>query len=75
MTTAKPAGEVSDQPKDEELIEQSRRLFEDEIPWMKRHDYLLNSGYRLRPRYSPSWKASWTGFLPSPENEDAIPMV
>ncbi|KAG8918139.1 hypothetical protein FRC02_002590 [Tulasnella sp. 418] len=47
-------------------------LFPDEQLWAERHDYLLNRGYQLRPRYRPGWKASWKSVVPSPQHEDAI---
>ncbi|KAF9011831.1 hypothetical protein BDQ17DRAFT_1405435 [Cyathus striatus] len=29
--------------------------------WQKRYNFLLQRGYRLRSRYNPNWKPSWTG--------------
>ncbi|KAJ2915958.1 hypothetical protein MD484_g4421, partial [Candolleomyces efflorescens] len=32
-----------------------------EIYWKSHYEWLLEAGYRLRSRYSPDWKPSWTG--------------
>ncbi|KAJ7091394.1 kinase-like domain-containing protein [Mycena belliarum] len=32
----------------------------DELFWVKRYYTLESKGYRLRPRYHPDWKSSWT---------------
>lgn len=37
------------------------RLLEAEIFWRDHYLWLKELGYRLRPRYHPEWKASWTG--------------
>jgi len=37
------------------------QLTEWETLWRDRHDWLLEQGYQLRPRYSPNWKPSWEG--------------
>ncbi|KAG8919230.1 hypothetical protein FRC02_001796 [Tulasnella sp. 418] len=50
------------------------QLFDDEKPWRERHDYLLNLGYKLRPRYAPDWKPSWKRVVPRDRDEDAIAM-
>jgi hypothetical protein len=34
-------------------------LKEYEKPWRDRYNFLLDRGYRLRPRYHPEWTASW----------------
>jgi hypothetical protein len=34
-------------------------LEEAEIYWRDRYDWLLEHGYRLRPRYQPDWVPSW----------------
>ncbi|KAF5326216.1 hypothetical protein D9611_000730 [Ephemerocybe angulata] len=35
------------------------QLSDKEIYWRDRYDWLLESGYRLRPRYKPDWVPSW----------------
>ncbi|KAJ3009450.1 hypothetical protein NUW54_g2779 [Trametes sanguinea] len=32
-----------------------------EVLWRDRYDFLFKEGYRLRPRYHPDWRPSWTG--------------
>lgn len=34
-------------------------LFNHEIFWRDSYTWLLDKGYRLRPRYDPSWVPSW----------------
>jgi hypothetical protein len=47
-----------------------------ETAWRDRYDYLVDNGYRLRPRYRPGWKGSWLGSGKSlAECEDAIEML
>lgn len=36
-------------------------LDEGEIEWRDKADFLLQRGYRLRPRFMPGWKPSWEG--------------
>ncbi|KAI9059870.1 hypothetical protein FKP32DRAFT_1093104 [Trametes sanguinea] len=36
-------------------------LLTHEILWRDRYVFLLKEGYRLRPRYHPDWRPSWTG--------------
>lgn len=36
-------------------------LNEDEIWWKDHYDIILAHGYKLRPRYHPDWKPSWSG--------------
>ncbi|OSC97554.1 kinase-like protein [Trametes coccinea BRFM310] len=48
-------------------------LLPDEILWRDRYTSLLERGYRLRPRYHPDWRPSWTGTNLNPEFcEDAV---
>ncbi|KAG8845074.1 hypothetical protein FRB96_002744 [Tulasnella sp. 330] len=47
----------STEPKDASLVK--GELFPRELLWAARHDFLKRSGYLLRPRYRPGWKASW----------------
>jgi hypothetical protein len=35
-------------------------LFPSEMWWRDRYPDIEASGYRLRPRYHPDWKPSWT---------------
>ena len=35
------------------------KLREGEVYWRDRYDWLLESGYALRPRYRPGWVPSW----------------
>ena len=34
-------------------------LYSSEIFWRDRYDWLIQSGYKLRPRYHPDWAPSW----------------
>ncbi|KAI0637719.1 hypothetical protein C8Q77DRAFT_1087476 [Trametes polyzona] len=34
---------------------------EEELEWVRRYDYLVSRGYRLRSRYRPNWVPSWAG--------------
>ncbi|KAG8958000.1 hypothetical protein FRC03_009556 [Tulasnella sp. 419] len=52
-----------------------RQLLDREKPWTERHDHLLAHGYKLRPRHTPGWKASWNRIVPRDKHEDAIPMM
>ncbi|KAI0700981.1 kinase-like domain-containing protein [Cerioporus squamosus] len=48
-------------------------LIPTELFWQVRQPLLNEHGYRLRPRYSPEWKPSWTGTNLSPAFcEDSI---
>ncbi|KAG8957998.1 hypothetical protein FRC03_009554 [Tulasnella sp. 419] len=49
-----------------------REHYGHEVEWAQRHDFLLQHGYQLRPRYRPGWKPSWTTPAPVLKNEDAI---
>jgi hypothetical protein len=31
----------------------------DEVYWRDKYQWLLDSGYKLRPRYHPEWVPSW----------------
>ena len=35
------------------------KLRDSEVYWRDRYDWLLESGYTLRPRYRPGWVPSW----------------
>ncbi|THH21616.1 hypothetical protein EUX98_g8325 [Antrodiella citrinella] len=37
------------------------QLHPSEILWRDRYVYLLEHGYKLRPRYHPQWRPSWLG--------------
>ena len=37
------------------------KLSNNEIFWRDHYDWLLESGYLLRPRYKPGWEPSWKG--------------
>ncbi|KAJ3527136.1 hypothetical protein NM688_g8170 [Phlebia brevispora] len=53
--------------------EQYATLYEHEIWWRDRQQWLEERGYMLRPRYRPNWKPSWEGKDVSPYRfEDAI---
>ena len=44
-----------------------------EVPWKDRYEYLLKKGYKLRARYNPKWKPSWTGTNLDPDFcEDSV---
>ncbi|KAI9059873.1 kinase-like protein [Trametes sanguinea] len=48
-------------------------ILPDEILWRDRYTTFLERGYRLRPRYHPDWRPSWTGTNLNPEFcEDAV---
>ncbi|KAG8871034.1 hypothetical protein FRB97_009147 [Tulasnella sp. 331] len=47
----------SAEPKDDRITK--GELLPRELFWAARHDFLKRSGYLLRPRYRPDWKASW----------------
>lgn len=34
-------------------------LYPTEVYWRDRYHWLLENGYRLRPRYHPEWIPSW----------------
>ncbi|TEB23476.1 hypothetical protein FA13DRAFT_1694317 [Coprinellus micaceus] len=36
-------------------------LISGEVYWKDHYEWLLDQGYRLRPRYEPNWKPSWAG--------------
>lgn len=37
------------------------RLYEREVYWRERYNWLKDCGYLLRPRYHPDWVPSWKG--------------
>ncbi|KAF6751423.1 kinase-like domain-containing protein [Ephemerocybe angulata] len=41
-------------------------LSPEELYWKDQYEWLLAAGYRLRSRYSPDWKPSWSGTSNSP---------
>ncbi|KAH9888344.1 kinase-like domain-containing protein [Cubamyces lactineus] len=44
-----------------------------EVPWKDRYEYLLKKRYKLRARYHPKWKPSWTGTNLDPDFcEDSV---
>lgn len=43
-------------------------LLPEEQFWKEFQPWLLSHGYKLRPRYDPNWKPSWTGTKKSPLN-------
>ncbi|KAI0669460.1 kinase-like domain-containing protein [Trametes maxima] len=48
-------------------------LLPSEFYWKDRFEFLERAGYRLRPRYHPEWKPSWTGTNIAPDFcEDSI---
>ncbi|KAJ2936277.1 hypothetical protein H1R20_g817, partial [Candolleomyces eurysporus] len=59
-------------------LEETQALFdtleEDEVYWKDNYTWLLESGYRLRPRYHPDWIPSWRANpeLDAVECEDSI---
>ncbi|KAI0657805.1 kinase-like domain-containing protein [Cubamyces menziesii] len=51
-------------------------LLPSEARWRERYDFLKKKGYRLRPRYHPKWKPSWTGTNLDPEFcEDSVMLL
>ncbi|KAI0709591.1 hypothetical protein C8T65DRAFT_739950 [Cerioporus squamosus] len=40
---------------------EDKELLDGEKYWRDHHDWLLQSGYQLRPRYRPGWVPSWKG--------------
>lgn len=40
---------------------EDKELLEGEKYWRDHYDWLLQSGYQLRPRYRPGWVPSWKG--------------
>ena len=45
-----------------------------ELFWRDRYDWLLSTGYQLRPRYKPDWTPSWKGTNKTRlQCEDGIP--
>ncbi|KAF4622397.1 hypothetical protein D9613_009144 [Agrocybe pediades] len=42
-------------------IHPSEGLLGAETWWRDQYDWLLQQGYKLRPRYAPDWKPSWAG--------------
>ena len=52
----------------------SEHLLPSELFWRDQFDWLLQSGYELRPRYRPNWVPSWlneTGNLKESDAEDS----
>ncbi|KAH9478459.1 hypothetical protein JR316_0008914 [Psilocybe cubensis] len=53
-------------------------LTDDELEWVRLQPFLLQHGYKLRPRYHPSWKPSWKRpwnfYKYEAECEDSIPL-
>lgn len=35
------------------------QLYKKEVFWRDRYEFLLQAGYKLRPRYKPDWSPSW----------------
>ncbi len=43
------------------MLEGFYDLDEAEIEWRDKADFLMQHGYRLRPRFMPGWTPSWEG--------------
>ena len=43
----------------EELSRLAAQLYDYEIAWRNKQQYLETRGYMLRPRYRPGWVPSW----------------
>ncbi|KAI0330382.1 hypothetical protein GY45DRAFT_1250942 [Cubamyces sp. BRFM 1775] len=51
-------------------------LLPSERRWRERYEFLKKKGYKLRPRYHPKWKPSWTGTNLDPEFcEDSVMLL
>jgi len=68
-------------PEELERIQERTRLgrydlHSGEIQWRDKAEFLLQHGYRLRPRFMPGWTPSWEGTDLLPEYcEDNVPAI